>query len=149
MNSHMILRVVGKFLIPLIVVFGLYVHFHGDFGPGGGFQAGVIVAAAIILYALLFGLKACKEAVPPSWIRIGMTLGVLFYVGTGVFTWLLGASFLDFDPIHPDIDHAMGQHIGIILVEIGVLLTVATVMVAIFYAFGSRQPEIMDEEQDF
>ncbi len=149
MNSHMILRIVAKFLIPLIVVFGLYVHFHGDFGPGGGFQAGVIVAAGVILYALIFGLKACKEAVPPSWIRIGMTVGVLFYVGTGILTWLMGAKFLDFDILHPATDHPLGQHIGIILVELGVLFTVATVMVAIFYAFGSRQPEIMDEEQDF
>ncbi|WP_017930115.1 Na(+)/H(+) antiporter subunit B [Robiginitomaculum antarcticum] len=149
MNSHIILRVVGKFLIPLIIIFGLYVHFHGDFGPGGGFQAGVIVAAGVILYALLFGLKACKQAVPPSWIRIGMTVGVLFYVGTGLVTWMLGGKFLDFDVLHPATDHPLGQHIGIIFVELGVLFTVATVMVAIFYAFGSRQPQIMDDEKDF
>jgi len=45
MNPHVILRVVSKFLIPLIAIFGFYVQFHGDFGPGGGFQAGVILAA--------------------------------------------------------------------------------------------------------
>jgi len=146
MNSHLILRTVSKFLIPLIVVFGLYVHFHGDFGPGGGFQAGVIVAAGVILYALIFGLDACKVAVPPSWIRIGMTIGVLFFVGTGVLTWALGGSFLDYDVLSNNPDHPAGQHYGIILVELGVLFTVATVMVAIFYAFGSRSPEIKDED---
>lgn len=146
MNAHLILRTVSKFLIPLIVVFGLYVHFHGDFGPGGGFQAGVIVAAGVILYALIFGIDACKVAVPPSWIRIGMTVGVLFYTGTGVVTWLKGGSFLDYDVLRYNPDHPVGQHIGIIFVELGVLFTVATVMVAIFYAFTSRSPDIDDED---
>lgn len=146
MNSHLILRTVSKLLIPLIVVYGLYVHFHGDYGPGGGFQAGVIVASAVVLYALIFGLDACKVAVPPSWIRIGMTTGVLLYAGTGVATWLLGGAFLDYDVLSNDPHHPAGQHLGIILVELGVLFTVATVMVAIFYAFGSRAPDISDED---
>ena len=55
-DHHVILRVITKTLIPVIVLFGLYVQFHGDFGPGGGFQAGVILAVAIILYALVFGV---------------------------------------------------------------------------------------------
>lgn len=146
MNPHLILKVVSKFLIPLIVVYGLYVHFHGDYGPGGGFQAGVIVAAAIILYALIFGLEACKAAVPPRAIRWVMTIGVLLYTGTGVLTWIMGERFLDYDALHPATDHPVGQHYGIIGVELGVLFTVASVMVAIFYAFGSRQKEIMEEE---
>jgi len=89
-DPHVLLRVISKFLIPLIALFALYVQFHGDYGPGGGFQAGVIMAASIILYALVFGLEATKKAFPPSWIRIAMTIGVLLYGGTGVVAWLLG-----------------------------------------------------------
>jgi multicomponent Na+:H+ antiporter subunit B len=144
MNTHLILRTVSKLLIPLIVIFGLYVQFHGDFGPGGGFQAGVIVAAGVILYALIFGIEACKIAVPPSWIRIGMTLGVLLYTGTGVATWVMGGSFLDYDVLAYNPHHPAGQHLGILLVELGVLFTVATVMVAVFYAFASRTPDLKD-----
>lgn len=144
MNPHVILRVVAKFLIPLIALFGFYVHFHGDYSPGGGFQAGVILAAAVILYALIFGLEAAKKAVPPAAVRICMTLGVLFYGGTGVVTWLLGANFLEYGVLAHDPSH--GQHYGILAVEIGVLLAVASVMVAIFYAFGSRQPDLSDED---
>ena len=144
MNPHIILRVVGKFLIPLICVFGLYVHFHGELGPGGGFQAGVIFASAVILYALLFGLPAAKKAFPPSWVRIGMTLGVLFYGGTGVVTWLLGENFLSYNVLGKE-DY-QGQHWGIIAVELGVLFAVASTMIGIFYAFGSRQPDITDED---
>lgn len=144
MNPHVILRVVAKFLIPLIALFAFYVQFHGDYGPGGGFQAGVILAAAVILYALIFGLAAAKKAVPPAAVRIAMSLGVLLYGGTGVLTWLLGANFLDYDVLAHDPSH--GQHYGILAVELGVLFSVASVMVAIFYAFGSRQPELSDED---
>ena len=144
MNPHVILRGVAKLLIPLIAVFAFYVQFHGDFGPGGGFQAGVILAAAVILYALIFGLDAAKKAVPPSLVRIGMSLGVLLYGGTGVLTWLLGANFLEYGVLSYNPSH--GQHYGILAVELGVLFSVTSVMIAIFYAFGSRQPDLSDED---
>lgn len=146
MNPHIILRVVAKMLIPLIALFAFYVQFHGDFGPGGGFQAGVILASAIILYALIFGIEATKEAVPPSWVRIGMTAGVLLYGGTGVATWILGGNFLDYTQFAPESTHAAGQHWGIFSVELGVLCTVASAMLAIFYAFASRVQEPSDED---
>ena len=143
-DPHVILRVVSKFLIPFIALFAFYVQFHGDFGPGGGFQAGVILASSVILYALIFGLDAAKKAFPPSWIRIGMTIGVLTYGGTGVLAWILGGEFLNYSVLAHDAAH--GQHYGILAIELGVLITVATVMVAIFYAFGSRQPEAENED---
>jgi len=142
-DPHVILKVISKFLVPFIALFAFYVQFHGDFGPGGGFQAGVILAAAVILYALIFGLDAAKKAFPPSWIRIGMSLGVLLYGGTGVLTWILGGDFLSYGLLAHDPTH--GQHYGIIAVELGVLCSVTTVMIAIFYAFGSRQPEVNED----
>ena len=144
MTPHVIIRVIAKMLIPLIALFALYVQFHGDFGPGGGFQAGVILASSLILYALIFGLDAAKKAIPPSWVRIGMSLGVLLYGGTGVLTWILGVEFLNYGVLAHDPGH--GQHYGILAIELGVLFAVASVMVAIFYAFGSRQPELSDED---
>lgn len=142
-DPHVILKVISKFLVPFIALFAFYVQFHGDFGPGGGFQAGVILASAVILYALIFGLDAAKKAFPPSWVRIGMSSGVLLYGGTGVLTWILGGDFLSYGVLAHDPAH--GQHYGIIAVELGVLFSVTTVMIAIFYAFGSRQPEV-DED---
>lgn len=146
MKPHLVLRVVSKLLIPLIVIFGLYVHFHGDYSPGGGFQAGVIIAAAVILYALIFGVDAAKVAVPTWFVKFLAAFGVLLYGGTGVATLLLGANFLDYDVLHPDLAHHSGQHIGIILVELGVLCTVFAVMLSIFYAFASRAPDIPEGE---
>ncbi len=143
-DPHVLLRVIAKFLTPLIALFAFYVQFHGDFGPGGGFQAGVILAASVILYSLIFGLENAKRAFPPVLIRIGMSLGVLLYGGTGVVAWFQGGEFLNYSVLAHDAIH--GQHWGILAVELGVFCTVTSVMIAIFYAFGSRQPQTSEED---
>ena len=146
MNTHLVLRVVSKLLIPIIIVYALYVQFHGDYSPGGGFQAGVIMAVAVILYALIFGVDAAKAAVPPIAARIGAACGVLLFAGVGVAAWIKGGLYLDYDALIADQSHHAGQHLGILLVELGVLLTVSSVMLAIFYAFAGRAPDIPEEE---
>ncbi|MEZ5536736.1 MAG: Na(+)/H(+) antiporter subunit B [Thiolinea sp.] len=131
-----VLQVMSKLLIPYILLFGLYVQFHGDFGPGGGFQAGVIFASAIILYTLTFGLDDALIMVSPPVIRPLAALGVLIYGGTGVVTLLMGGEFLNYSVLAHDPQH--GQHYGILIIEFGVGLTVSSVMMLIFYAFISR-----------
>ena len=136
-RETIVLRVVGKALLPFILLFALYVQFHGDYGPGGGFQAGVIFAAGLILHALIFGLDALRRAVPQVVVEVGIALGALIYGGVGVVSMLKGGEFLGYgalnhhNPVH-------GEHLGILLVESGVGITVTFVMVAIFYAFAGR-----------
>ncbi len=136
MKHDLILRVVSKFLIPLIVLFALYVQFHGDFGPGGGFQAGVIFAAAFILYTLVFGLDAARRVMPPTVLRFLASFGVLLYAGTGVAALLGGGAYLDYNRFASD--PVAGQHIGILVIELGVGITVTSVMLLIFFAFAGR-----------
>lgn len=136
MREHTILRVVTKVIIAPTLLFALYVQFHGEYSPGGGFQAGVVFAAAIILYALIFGLSEARRVVPPLALRIGGALGVLLYTGTGVVTMLRGGHFLDYDYLAHDAVH--GQHYGLLIIEFGVGLTVASVMTAIFFVFAGR-----------
>ena len=81
MRHDLILRVIAKLLIPFILLFALYVQFHGDFGPGGGFQAGVILAAAVIFYALIYGLADARKVVPEPLVESMMAIGVLIYGG--------------------------------------------------------------------
>jgi multicomponent Na+:H+ antiporter subunit B len=137
MRLDVILRIAAKLFIPFIFVFGLYVQLHGDYGPGGGFQAGVIVAAAVILYAIIYGLNAAQRAVPKGLVEFLVPTGVLIFAGVGVYSMFVGTNYLDYnnlahgDPIH-------GQHWGIFLVEVGVLVTVASTMIAIFYSFAGR-----------
>ncbi|XBQ15315.1 MAG: Na(+)/H(+) antiporter subunit B [Oceanicaulis sp.] len=146
MAPHLILRVVAKLLIPLILVFGFYVHFHAKYAPGGAFQAGVILAAALILYALIYGMEAARKAVPPWAARVTMALGAFIFAAVGFVSLVFGENFLDYDPLHPNLELARGQYIGIVLVEIGVLMTVTAVIIAIFYAFAGRSPEITEED---
>ncbi len=137
MEDKVILRVGAKILIPFILLFALYVQFHGDYGPGGGFQAGVIFAAAFILYALIYGLETAKRVLPLGFVWFCGALGVWIFAGVGVVTLFLGGEFLNYDVLAHDPEH--GQELGILLVELGVLTTVFGVMVAIFYAFAGRR----------
>ena len=83
-SSSPIFNIVSRILFAPIIIFGLYVQFHGDYGPGGGFQAGVIVAAAFILYSMIFGLKKGVILVPVKINQYLMCFGVLLYAGVGV-----------------------------------------------------------------
>lgn len=144
MRHHLVLRVVSKLLIPFIVLYALYVQFHGDFGPGGGFQAGVIFATAFILYAVIFGIDMGRKAFPAGWLAILMPLGVLIYAGVGYAALFLGGTYLDYDFLKAD--DTAGQHLGILLVEGGVGITVTAVMVAIFFAYAGRTDDIHDDD---
>ena len=143
MKRLLVLRVVAKMLIPFMLVFALYVQFHGDFGPGGGFQAGVIGAAAIIFYALIFGLPEARRLVPDAVVEAMVCLGVLLYAGVGVAGIALGGNYLDYFVLGAD--PVSGQHRGIFWVEAGVGITVSGVMLKIFYMFAGRGRHLEDE----
>ena len=136
-QQHLILRIVSKMLLPFIMLFALYVQFHGDFGPGGGFQAGVIFAAAIILYTMLFGMSTARRVINQSFIQLLAAAGVLLYGSVGLVSLLNGKNFLDYSVL--SVDPVAGQHLGIFLIELGVGITVASVMVIIFFNFAGRR----------
>ncbi|MDH3689319.1 MAG: Na(+)/H(+) antiporter subunit B [Gammaproteobacteria bacterium] len=139
MEHHLVLRVIAKLLLPFILVFALYVQFHGDSGPGGGFQAGVMFGAGFILYTLIFGLENTQRVISPKLTTILTASGVLLYAGVGVISLFLGGNYLDYGVLHSD--PVKGQHFGIFLIELGVGTTVAAVMINLFYSFaGYRQP---------
>ncbi len=136
MRRFLVLRVVGKLLIPFMLVFAFYVLFHGDFGPGGGFQAGVIAAAVVIFYGLIFGLPAVRRMVPDAIVETMVGLGVLLYAGVGVAGLVFGGNYLDYFVLGSD--PVSGQHRGIFWIEMGVAITVSGVMLKIFYMFAGR-----------
>jgi multicomponent Na+:H+ antiporter subunit B len=128
---------VSKLLLPYILLFALYVQFHGDYGPGGGFQAGVIVAAGFVLYSLVFGLPSARKVVPEWLLDTLLAIGVLIYGAVGVLTIFEGGNFLDYGALGDSPVH--GQHQGILLVELGVGISVAAAMISIFLAFAGRE----------
>jgi multicomponent Na+:H+ antiporter subunit B len=140
MEEKLVLRIVAKRFVPFVLLFALYVQFHGDFGPGGGFQAGVIFAAGVILYSMIFGVAALQRVMPPRAVEISVAVGVLLYAGVGVATMLLGGNYLAYDVLDSHAP-AHGQHLGILLVEGGVGITVAAVMITIYNSFAGRSRE--------
>lgn len=136
LRHHLIQRVVGRLVIPFILLFGLYVQFHGEYGPGGGFQAGAIIAAAIILYSLIEGEDQALRVLPQKVLLGLMAGGAILYAGIGVLGMLLGGNFLDYSVLSSD--PVKGQQLGILLIEAGVGITVTGTLLAIFHAFAAR-----------
>jgi len=143
-EKHLILRIVTKILIPFILLFALYVQFHGDYGPGGGFQAGVIFAAAIFLYTMLFGMSTARRVINQSLTQLLAAIGVLLYGSVGVVSLLNGKNFLDYSVLATD--PVAGQHLGILLIELGVGITVASIMIIIFFNFAARIEDQQNKE---
>jgi multicomponent Na+:H+ antiporter subunit B len=137
MRDELVPHVVGQLLIPFILLFGLYVQFHGEYGPGGGFQAGALIAAAFILYGLIEGEQRALEALPHRGLTFLMVGGALLYGTVGIAGMLLGSNFLAYSVL--DQDPVFGQKMGIILIEAGVGMTVSGVLLKIYHAFACRE----------
>ena len=136
MRQNIVLREVSDLVIAPVLIFGLYVQWHGDFGPGGGFQAGVIFASGIILYALIYGIVPAQKLLPPRKLAYLPAVGLLLYAAVGVYSMLNGGNFLDYNLVAED-PHD-GQHYGILIIELGVGITVAAVMINIFFSLSER-----------
>jgi multicomponent Na+:H+ antiporter subunit B len=135
-QHHSILRVVGKLIIPVLLLFGLLVQFHGKYTPGGGFSAGALFAAAVMLYGILEGADRSAAAMPEKMMLKLAALGATLYTGVGIACMLLGGAFLDYNVLWSN--PVTGQYLGILLVEFGVGLTVTTVLILIFNAIANR-----------
>jgi len=137
LRHHLIPRVVSHLLIPFVVLFGYYVLFHGEYGPGGGFQAGAIVATGFILHALVDGEELALKVLPRS-VQMGMILaGTILFGSVGMAGMATGGNFLDYSVLADD--PVRGQQIGILIIEIGIGLAVCGALLSIFHAFAARR----------
>lgn len=136
MEDRIVLRVVARYLIPFIFVYGVYIQMHGEYSPGGGFQAGVICASAFILYCLIYGMKKTQQVLPPSIVKLLCCIGPLIYAGTGIISLLKESNFLNYSALAENA--VSGQKMGIIIIELGVGITVFSVVMIIFYLFSER-----------
>jgi multicomponent Na+:H+ antiporter subunit B len=139
LKHHQPLRIVGKVAIPFIVLFAFYVQFHGEYSPGGGFQAGALFASAIILYSLIEGEGRALKVLPMGALKVMSAGGALLFGGTGLVAMLMGGNFLQYNVLGSD--PVIAQQMGIILIEAGVGITVAGVGLSIFHAFAARDQQ--------
>ena len=121
-----------RVLVPLVQLFALYVLAYGHYGPGGGFQAGVLLAATYILTALALGRDAFQRRVNE---RICMALaagGVLLYLVTGVAGMFGASTFLDYSVLPLPVSPVKARYFGILFIETGVAIGVAATLVLLF-----------------
>ena len=126
-----IIRVTSNFVVPIIMLLGFYMLIHGEESPGGGFQAGAIIASAIVIYALNFGTKYLNSLISLSVYLRTAALGTMLYVMTGVVSILCGGQYLEYAALVPNHPH-LAEKLGILVIEIGVTCTVASVLILIF-----------------
>lgn len=132
-KDNPVLRETAHTLLPLIWLYALYVQFHGELGPGGGFQAGVIFAVGFIIYGLIYGFDRARQFLSPRTAEYLACGGLLLFAGVGAAGLLLGGNFLDYNQLAGT--PITGQHIGIALIELGVGIGIVGVFVAVFYSF--------------
>ncbi len=122
--SSLILRTATRFLMPLLLLYAVFLLLRGHNAPGGGFVGGLIVAAAFSLYALAFGVPAARAALLIE-TRTLLGAGLLVALMSGLPAVLLGQPFLTAQ--WTDIGMAVGTplvfDVGVFLVVIGVVLT--------------------------
>ncbi|MEA3230805.1 MAG: Na(+)/H(+) antiporter subunit B [Thermodesulfobacteriota bacterium] len=135
----LIVKTTCRLIVPFIQIFGLYVIAHGHHSPGGGFQGGVILGAAMILFAVAFNLRSAIRRMSERLTVMLSALGVFIYAGTGALCVLLGLNYLDYSALAGviGVDPVTARSHGILIVEIGVGIAVMAVMVTLYYNLAS------------
>ena len=129
--NDVILQSIAKIVVFIILTLAFYLFFAGHNSPGGGFVAGLILAAAIVLLCLAFDIETVKEGLPVDF-KLVAALGAFIVVACGIGATVFGVDFLTqaFATIHlpffGDVDLTT-----VTLFESGVTLAVVGVVVTI------------------
>lgn len=130
LKEFKIIKTIIPFIIPYIILYAIYIQLNGEVSPGGGFQAGVIFATGLIAYDLVFGKYMLQKHFSINGLIICGISGVIIYAGTGLISLIFNDNYLNYSSISSH--DITGQHIGIFAIEIGVGLTVASIMCLIY-----------------
>lgn len=140
-HDSVIVRTLGRTVIPIAQVFGVYVLVFGSYGPGGGFVGGVILAASMILAILTFGRQSPHSSLGRKVLR-GDGVGLLLIAGLGGLCLIGGGQFLSYSHLQiPGLDDASRHFLGIIMIQIGVAADVAVTGLSIAVSLSSDEEE--------
>ena len=140
-HDSIIVQRISWLLVPLIQIYALYVLVHGHESPGGGFQAGILFGASLILAVLARGTGPDQLDKEKMAVRVGAA-GLCLYLGIGLVGLLMGGEFLDYSLLPlPGVESSMRRYYGILGIEIGVCLGVAAMIVSIFFDLALQEEE--------
>ena len=138
-SGTLILHTAARLLMPLQLLFSVFLLLRGHDEPGGGFIAGLVAAGAFTLYLFAFGVSATREVLrmidPRDLIGLGLLLGMI-----SVFpAWIMGQPFLTAQwwPI-PGLDFAASTTL---IFDTGVYLTVLGSVLAMVMALMEGSPD--------
>jgi multicomponent Na+:H+ antiporter subunit B len=134
--DSVLLRTLLAPLVAALQLVGMYVLLHGHYSPGGGFVAGVLFAASMILPRLTTGDPTGRLTLSPRGAAIMAAIGILIFAGVGIAPMLAGHAILDYGVLPLAAEPAYRRSMGILLIEVGITLAVAGAMLSIFYALA-------------
>ncbi len=127
--QSLILSTATRYLMPLLLIFSIFLLLRGHNDPGGGFVGGLVAASAIALYGLALGMDKARRLLyvePQSLISAGL----LTAVASGLLALLLGRPFMtglwddNTIPVIGKLGTPLMFDVGVYLVVIGVTLTI-------------------------
>lgn len=145
-HDSVLVRTLGHIVIPVAQLFGIYVLVFGQYGPGGGFVGGVVIAASMIMAILIFGIGS-EDSTLARKILHGDGIGLLIFGGVGGLCLIGGGQYLNYSYLTiPGLDETSKHFLGILLTQIGVAADVAVTGVSIAISLSFDEDEISQEE---
>ncbi len=135
LKKHKILKLTTNFIIPFIVVFALFIQINGEASPGGGFQAGAIFASGVIAIDIIYGREQFQTLAKNKHLLKFSALGVAIYALTGLLCLIFGAEYLNYYAL--TLNSQTAQSLGIIVIELGVGLCVASTLSLLYFEFSN------------
>lgn len=137
-KESIIIKTAFRFAIPFIFLYALYVLTHGEYSPGGGFQAGGLLSIVVILSRLVEGENASINITSNKSLAIA-GLGALLYALVGWLAIAFGGQFLEYGTWLPfDLGLQSKHEWGILIIETGVTICVMATIITIFDAITTK-----------
>lgn len=132
-TQSLILSTAALYLLPLLLLFSIFLLFRGHNEPGGGFVGGLVAAAAFALYAIAFNVPRTRRLLRVN-PRLLIAFGLLMALASGLFAWLQGAPFMtalwgeQTYPIFGKLGTPLLFDMGVYLVVLGITLKIIFVL---------------------
>ncbi|MCA1750983.1 MAG: Na+/H+ antiporter subunit B [Cryomorphaceae bacterium] len=129
MNT-IILKTASRFLLPLLLLFSVFLLLRGHYLPGGGFVGGLVASIAFVLHAFAYDLESSRRLLrihPGYLIPIGMSVALLSGIFPVVFQdlpFMTGIWYPDSVPVIGSIGTALFFDAGVYIVVVGSVLTI-------------------------
>ncbi len=136
LQKNPIIKYITRFIIPYIALYAAYIQLGGEASPGGGFQAGSIFASAVIVIELICNKTMCDKHMYKDLLIITSSIGVMIYTLVGFISFMYGDNYLNYYSLNQN--YLAAQYCGIFTIELGVGLTVASVMCLIYSLISSN-----------